>query len=157
MSPNIPQHGHLINRIGLQTNARLLTYADPTAKPWNATANGATIQKTVDFLMTTDPATHDEQDIKAEIYPNIAAIASVYGDPDGKYVKFLKATGFPYADDATFLWDQPLAGGDASANSSSSPDPESSRKGGASSSRVGAVGRACFLTFILLAFGLELW
>ncbi|KAJ7846716.1 chondroitin AC/alginate lyase [Mycena olivaceomarginata] len=152
-----PYHYRNFNIAGMITNARLLTYADPTAKPWNATANGATIQKTVDFLMATDPATHDEQDIKAEIYPNIAAIASVYGDPDGKYVKFLKATGFPYADDATFLWDQPLAGGDASANSSSSPDPESSRKGGASSSRVGAVGRACFLTFILLAFGLELW
>ncbi|KAJ7862137.1 chondroitin AC/alginate lyase, partial [Mycena olivaceomarginata] len=99
----------------------LLTYADPTSKPWNATAHGVTIQKTVDFLMTIDPAASGEQAVVAEIYPNIATIASVYGDPNGDYVKFLTATGFAYADDPTFMWDQPLAGGDpvSSPNNSS--------------------------------------
>ncbi|KAJ7111643.1 chondroitin AC/alginate lyase [Mycena crocata] len=110
-----PYHYRNFNIAGMITNARLLTYADPTAKPWNTTASGATIQSAVDFLMTTDPAATDEQATTAEIYPNIAAVASVYGDADGKYVKFLSASSFPYADDATFLWDQPLATSGSSA------------------------------------------
>jgi hypothetical protein len=94
-----------------QTNARLLKYADPTSNDWNTTSNGATIQTAIDFLMTTNPAATNEVNVTAEIYPNIAAVASVYGDPSGKYVSFLNASGFPYGEDATFLWDQPLKGG----------------------------------------------
>lgn len=142
----------------LQTNARLLTYAAPTSKGWNAMANGATIQKTVDFLMTINPASTSETNVTAELYPNVAAIASVYGDSDGKYVKFLNSSGFPYADDPTFLWDQPLAGGDASStsssNSTSGPKP-SSGKSGAVSSRVGLVGQLSSLSLVLLASGLQ--
>ncbi|KAJ7867552.1 hypothetical protein B0H14DRAFT_2731162 [Mycena olivaceomarginata] len=77
--------------------------------------------------MTIDPAASGEQAVVAEIYPNIAAIASVYGDPNGDYVKFLTATGFAYTDDPTFMWDQPLASGDPVSspnNSSSGSSPE---------------------------------
>lgn len=95
----------------LQTNARLLTYANRTSRPWNATAKGATIQTALNFLMTIDPSKTGETNTTAEIYPNIAAVASVYGDPQGKYVDYMNTAKFPYADDATFLWDQPLAGG----------------------------------------------
>ncbi|KAJ7875883.1 chondroitin AC/alginate lyase [Mycena olivaceomarginata] len=122
-----PYHYRNFNIAGMTTNARLLTYADPTSKQWNATAHGVTIQKTVDFLMTIDPAASGEQAVVAEIYPNIAAIASVYGDPNGDYVKFLTATGFAYTDDPTFMWDQPLASGDPVSspnNSSSGSSPE---------------------------------
>jgi hypothetical protein len=123
-----------------QTNARLLTYASPSSKPWNATANGATIQTTVDFLMGTSPSSTGEQDVTAEIYPNVAAIASVYGDPEGKYGKFLNLSGFPYADDATFLWDQPLAGGDTAAAPGSSSNPPSNAGGGHSGAGTSGVG-----------------
>jgi len=159
-----PYHYRNFNIAGMITNARLLTYADPTSKPWNATANGATIQKTVDFVMTVDPSKTGETDVTAEIHPNVAAIASVYGDPDGKYVKFLNATGFAYADDPTFFWDQPLAGGDtlAAANGSAAGSGSGSGSGGAAGkssalwSGVGTVERVCFLVFVLLARGFEL-
>jgi hypothetical protein len=85
--------------------------------------------------MTTNPASTGEQDVAAELYPNIAAIASAYGDPAGKYGKFLNSTGFPYADDATFFWDQPLAGGDAAVSSQNS----SSNSGGGVPGHGGAV------------------
>ncbi|KAJ7668176.1 chondroitin AC/alginate lyase [Mycena rosella] len=86
-----PYHYRNFNIAGMVTNARLLSYADPSSTPWKSTANGATIQTTIDFLMTTDPAAKGEANITSEIYPNVAAIASAYGDPDGKYVKFLSA------------------------------------------------------------------
>ncbi|KAF7354072.1 Chondroitin AC/alginate lyase [Mycena venus] len=155
-----PYHYRNFDIAGMITNARILKYADPTSKPWNTTASGATIQTTVDFLMTVNPATTGEQDVTAEIYPNIAAVASVYGDPDGKYVKFLNATGFPYADDATFLWDQPLAGGTlATTNSTSTGGSGGGSGGGKSGGRstgVGAVERICFIAAVLMALGFEL-
>ncbi|KAJ7450201.1 chondroitin AC/alginate lyase [Mycena latifolia] len=155
-----PYHYRNFNIAGMITNARLLTYADPTSKPWNTTANGATIQTTIDYLMTTDPAAKGEQNVVAEIYPNIAAIASVYGDPDGKYVKFLNASGFPYADDATFLWDQPLAGGDSAVSNNTDPGSGSgsgSGKGGALSSAMGLVGHICLSSLVFISLGLHLW
>ncbi|KAJ7203101.1 chondroitin AC/alginate lyase [Mycena pura] len=111
-----PYHYGNFNIAGMVTNARILAFADSTAATWAFTANGATIQTSVDFLMATDPAATNETDVTAEIYPNVAAIASAYGDPAGKYVRFLNASGFVYTDDPTFLWDQPLSGGDAVIN-----------------------------------------
>ncbi|KAF7358858.1 Chondroitin AC/alginate lyase [Mycena sanguinolenta] len=153
-SRETPYHYRNFNIAGMVTNARLLSYADPTSTPWNTTAQGQTIQGTVDFLMTVNPAATNEQAVKAEIYPNIAAIASAYGDPTGKYVGFLNATGFAYADDATFLWDQPLAGGDTlSATNATDTSPGSTAAGGKNGDRslsVGSVERLCLLAFVLL-------
>ncbi|KAJ7111341.1 alginate lyase-domain-containing protein [Mycena epipterygia] len=112
-----PYHYRNFNIAGMITNARILKYADPTSNDWNTTSNGATIQTAMDFLMTTNPSATNEANVTAEIYPNVAAVAATYGDPTGKYVKFLKASGFPYDQDASFLWDQPLAGGTLSVNS----------------------------------------
>ncbi|KAJ7184838.1 chondroitin AC/alginate lyase [Mycena filopes] len=120
-----PWHYRNFNIAGMVTNARILKYADPASTPWNATAHGATIQSALDFLMTTDPSKTGETNITTEIYPNVAAVASVYGDPDGKYVKYMTAGGFPYADDATFLWDQPLVGGGGSGSGSGGPAAQS--------------------------------
>ncbi|KAF7343232.1 Chondroitin AC/alginate lyase [Mycena venus] len=121
-----PYHYRNFNIAGMITNARLLKYADPTSNDWNTTSNGATIQTAVDFLMATNPSATNEANVTAEIYPNVAAVAATYGDPQGKYVKFLKASGFPYTDDASFLWDQPLAGG--------IPSPDSTKGSSSSSS-----------------------
>ncbi|KAJ7768903.1 alginate lyase-domain-containing protein, partial [Mycena metata] len=146
-----PWHYRNFNIAGMITNARLLKYADPTSNPWNATAKGATLQTTVDFLMNTDPSKTGETATTAEIYPNIAAIASVYGDPEGKYVKFINAAGFPYADDATFLWDQPLAGGIPSGASGETPVIGTTKgKSGAKSLAVGP----WFIFTAILASGL---
>lgn len=133
-----PYHYSNFNLAGMITNARLLKYADPTSNDWNTTtSDGATIQTAMDFLMTLNPAATNEANVTAEIYPNVAAVAATYGDPTGKYVNFLKSSGFPYGEDASFLWDQPLAGGSlsvvssnagAGASSSASSGPNTTSK-----------------------------
>ncbi|KAK7036182.1 chondroitin AC/alginate lyase [Favolaschia claudopus] len=145
-----PYHYRNFNIAGMITNARLLKYANPSSTPWNATASGATIQTTIDFLMATDPNATGESDIKAEIYPNIAAIASVYGDPSGKYTGFLNGTGFAYADDPTFLWDQPLAGGDALASTNGTKGGPDNTKNAAQSSRPAEVFSVAAVSVLLI-------
>jgi len=122
-----PYHYRNFNIAGMITNARLLKYADPTSNDWNTTSSGATIQTAVDFLMATNPGVTHETNVTAEIYPNVEAVAATYGDPQGKYGRFLNASGFPYKDDASFLWDQPLsrvikAGSGAGTQPSLGPD-----------------------------------
>ncbi|KAJ7700499.1 alginate lyase-domain-containing protein [Mycena rosella] len=154
-----PYHYRNFNIAGMITNARILKYADPTSNDWNTTSNGSTIQTAVDFLMTTNPAATSETNVTAEIYPNIAAVASTYGDPTGKYVNFLNSSGFPYSQDATFLWDQPLAGGtpraDAGGNSSTGSGGSTS-KTPPSGAAMRPVLSAWGLTGVLLTLGWRL-
>ncbi|KAJ7060329.1 hypothetical protein C8F01DRAFT_1292665 [Mycena amicta] len=55
-----PWHYRNFNIAGMVTNAGLLNYADPGSKAWSTTAQGATIQTGLDFLMTTDPSATGE-------------------------------------------------------------------------------------------------
>ncbi|KAJ6552268.1 chondroitin AC/alginate lyase [Mycena vulgaris] len=154
-----PFHYRNFNIAGMITNARLLKYADPTSNDWNTTSNGATIQTAVDFLMTTNPSATSEANVTAEIYPNVAAVAATYGDPTGKYVSFLNSGGFPYGQDASFLWDQPLAGGTLSVTSNSSSSGSGS--GPSATAPAGGATRPRLelwvLNGLLLALGWRLW
>ncbi|KAJ7754838.1 chondroitin AC/alginate lyase [Mycena metata] len=154
-----PYHYRNFNIAGMITNARLLKYADPTSNDWNTTSNGATIQTAIDFLMTTNPSATQESNVTAEIYPNVAAVGATYGDSTGKYVAFLNTSGFPYASDASFLWDQPLAGGSAQplvggSNRSSNPISEASAAPASSSQTSGTSGSMRPSMMIWATFGL---
>ncbi|KAF7343324.1 Chondroitin AC/alginate lyase [Mycena venus] len=130
-----PYHYRNYNLAAMITNARLLKYADPTSDPWNMTTKaGTTIKDALDMTMTVDPNKSDEGYAVGEIWPNIAAIASTYGDPDGKYVAFLNKSYPEYASDGDFLWDQPLAGGSVAVSTSSNGTtlPNSTEQSGAS-------------------------
>ncbi|KAJ7050178.1 alginate lyase-domain-containing protein [Mycena amicta] len=107
-----PYHYRNYNLGAMITNARIFKYADPTSDPWSIkTKAGTTIKDALDMTMTVDPNIKGEDYAVAEIFPNIAAVAAEYGDPDGKYVALTAPQKFPdYAWDADFLWDQPLAG-----------------------------------------------
>lgn len=79
---------------------------------WNMTTNaGATIQTALDWAMMFSPNTTNEQAYASELYPSVAAVASTYGDPDGKYQAYLQSKEPKYASEPFFLWDQPLSGG----------------------------------------------
>lgn len=69
------------------------------------TSAGADIQDAVDFAMTVQP----DDEGPTEAYPNIAAIASQYGDADGKYASFLASKEKTYPGQAWFFWNQPLS------------------------------------------------
>lgn len=117
--------------------------------------------------MTVNPSVSQETNVTAEIYPNVAAVAATYGDPKGKYVQFLNSSGFPYAEDASFLWDQPLAGGmpragSANANAGQDTNPSASSSP-SSSTRLPANGamhaelRWWLLNGFLIVLGWRLW
>ena len=57
----------------------------------------------------------DEADYAAELYPNIAAVGSIYGDADGAYVAYLKRAEPSFSVQPYFLWNQPFAPGEGRA------------------------------------------
>ncbi|KAE8221879.1 hypothetical protein CF319_g4834 [Tilletia indica] len=88
-----PFHYRCFNLEALIANAKM---ADNLAmNMWSArTEKGATIQTAVDFTMTLDA---EDEDV-TELAPHVAAVAAAYGDPTGKYARWLansKNTGDP--------------------------------------------------------------
>ncbi|KAF7324946.1 Chondroitin AC/alginate lyase [Mycena kentingensis (nom. inval.)] len=123
-----PFHYRNFNIAGMITAARLLKYADPTSNVWNTTAGSAhgyaTIRTTVDFMLSpsSSAARTKESDVAFEVYPNVAAVAAVYGDPQGTYKRFLDQSGFSYTQDAFWVWDQPREAGTRSENAKMAPN-----------------------------------
>jgi hypothetical protein len=77
---------------------------------WNKTTEeGSTIKDALDYAMTISPSTSQEDDHATELYPNVAVVASVYGDPDGKYATFLDQKEPQFVQEAFYLWNQPFA------------------------------------------------
>ncbi|KAJ6574913.1 alginate lyase-domain-containing protein [Mycena capillaripes] len=73
---------------------------------WTAKSKyGATIKDAVDYLIKQDPKTEDV----TEAVPHVAAVAAVYGDPDGKYAAFLGSTMSDYKTQPFWYYDQPGA------------------------------------------------
>lgn len=101
--------------IYVQTNARIAAYVDPTTTVWNKTTTaGTTIKSALDFALTLNAATSNEEKYVQELYPNVAAVGAVYGDADGKYVAFLEAGEPAFMGEAYILWNQPFALNEAS-------------------------------------------
>jgi hypothetical protein len=93
-----------------KTNARIAAYTGDSSV-WNrTTTQGATIQTALDFAMTIPASESNEED--GELYSIVSDVAAIYGDPQGKYIAYLKSGKPTYAIDASFLWDQPLPGGE---------------------------------------------
>lgn len=80
--------------------------------------------------MTISASASKEDNYAAELYPNIAAVASIYGDPDGKYLTFLKQAEPKFAQEAYYLWNQPFAEKEGLTVSASNSAPTSSDSSG---------------------------
>ncbi|KAF8910568.1 alginate lyase-domain-containing protein [Gymnopilus junonius] len=105
-----PYHYRCYNLAAMITNARLAKYVDPSSTFWNKTsAAGGTIKSALDFALTVSPSTSGETSYAEELYPNAAAIASVYGDASGNYLNFLKKADAEFIEQPYILWDQPFA------------------------------------------------
>ncbi len=59
--------------------------------------------------MTLRASDSNESAAVDELYPNVAAVASVYGDPTGKYLAFLKKGKAAFMSEPYILWNQPFA------------------------------------------------
>ncbi|KAK0528119.1 hypothetical protein OC834_004169 [Tilletia horrida] len=102
-----PFHYRCFNLEALIANAKM---ADNLAlNMWSArTDKGATIQTAVDFAMTLDPGDEDV----TELAPHVAVVAAAYGDPSGKYARWLanaKNSGDPERKAAWRVFNDPLA------------------------------------------------
>ncbi|KAL0573412.1 hypothetical protein V5O48_008534 [Marasmius crinis-equi] len=107
-----PYHYHTYNIAAIITLARIGQYVDPNYNVWDrTTSKGGTLKKAFDFALALDPAVRNETSARAEMYPCVAAMGSVFGDPDGKLQKFLDDSSPEYASEPHFLWNQPFAGG----------------------------------------------
>lgn len=75
----------------VKINAKIEKYADPSSDLWQRTSStSATIKTALDYSMQFDPADTNETQWAAELYPSVVAVASIFGDPDGKYLDFMK-------------------------------------------------------------------
>ncbi|KAG9094781.1 hypothetical protein FS749_011829 [Ceratobasidium sp. UAMH 11750] len=87
------------------TSARLAEYVGYDG--WNAkAASGAGIQAAANYAMGFMPGPGEAA---SELFPQIAAVAVKFGDPDGKYAAFLASKDAQYPARLWFFWDQPLS------------------------------------------------
>ncbi|KAF9045369.1 chondroitin AC/alginate lyase [Panaeolus papilionaceus] len=118
-----PYHYRAYNLAAMITNARLDRYADPSSnvftKPTDA---GSNIKSALDFAMTIPASASKEDSYAAELYPNIAAVAAVYGDADNKYLNFLKSAEPGFMSEPFILWNQPFAENEQSGFASAAPN-----------------------------------
>jgi len=96
-----PIHYRAYNLAAIITNARLAQYVGYNV--WNITTKlGGTIQKATDFAIVQNPLPSNETDAVSEMWQIVACIATVYGDPTGKYTQFLSVVA---PSEAFFFWD----------------------------------------------------
>lgn len=129
-----PYHYRAYNLAAMIVNARIGDYLGQNfwRKP---TKFGGNIQKALDVAMNAK-LLPDGDGPASELYSSIAAVASIYGDPSGKYTKFLANadSSYPaqpwsvwsvstslvahYCQSSRFLWNQPLSDSGLSAATS---------------------------------------
>ncbi|CUA74086.1 hypothetical protein RSOLAG22IIIB_10971 [Rhizoctonia solani] len=153
-----PYHYRAYNLAAMIVNARIGQYVGYDA--WQLkTKNGTTIQDACNYAMTFTAAQSNETGYDAELYPNVAAVAAIYGDPDGKYSKWLAGRDTSFPGQPYFLWNQPLSnaglsGAPSSSGNSSTPDTTSGGSGSNhnAGNRVEFVWLGGLVTLSLLAF-----
>lgn len=85
----------------MQTNAKLGDQLGLNF--WTAKSKyGATIKDALDFLMDKGPG----KESVVDIFPHVAAIAAVYGDPSGKYMAYLKKFDSHFMTAPYYYYDQ---------------------------------------------------
>jgi hypothetical protein len=135
-----PYHYRAYNLNAMITNARIGSYLQ--FYPWNLTThNGSTIQDALNWAMHIP----SYKEAAGELYPNIADIASQFGDPTGAYAAFLHSRLPTYAQNPYFLWDQPfsdsglMASRNISGTVTAPPTPTDTSTDGAPSIRVSLI------------------
>lgn len=135
-----PYHYRCYNLAAMITNARLGDYLGLDSF-WNkTTTNGGTIKAALDFTMTVQPG----NETASELYPDVAAVAATYGDPNGTYAAFLANADNQYPAEAYFFWDQPfsdsnLAAATPTASGPSTPTSTTKHSGSLMSYRASSI------------------
>lgn len=147
-----PYHYRCYNLAAMITSARLGDYLG-LGSFWNmTTTKGGTIKAALDFALTVQPG----DEAANELYPNVAAVAAQYGDPDGKYAAFLANADKTYPAQAYYLWDQPFSDSNLVAATPTSGGPSlptssttATHNGALVSSRTSSI-----VSFVMLCFAI---
>ena len=106
---------------------------------WTAKSKyGATIQTALDYTIAQNPKNEDVSDI----FPHVAAVAAAYGDPSGKYDKFLKAKDKDYGKAPYYFYNTPKAFRTAPTTSSSGSPSTGAESPGATKGGKGHKGKS---------------
>ena len=85
-----PYHYIAYNLAALITNAQIGDTVGLSPSGWNRTTKErATLFDAIDYAITLDPADSGEEGAESELSPSVAVVAAKFGDPTGKYAKFL--------------------------------------------------------------------
>jgi hypothetical protein len=97
-----PYHYRAYNLAAMVVNAKIGEYVG-MRDAWNRTArSGGGIRAAADYAMGL-PAGEEELGAVTELLQPLAAVASVYGDADGKYAAFLKSKDDEYPSRGYYL------------------------------------------------------
>jgi len=100
-----PYHYRCYNLAAMILNAKIGDYLGLDF--WNTTTTaGGNIQKAADFTMLQKLNSTDGDGPIWELYPSVAAVASKYGDPDGKYAAFMANADNTYPAQPYFMFNQ---------------------------------------------------
>ncbi|CAE7181175.1 unnamed protein product [Rhizoctonia solani] len=134
-----PYHYRAYNLAAIIVNARIGQYVGYDA--WQLkTKNGTTIQDACNYAMTFTATQSGGTGYDAELYPNVVAVATIYGDTDDKYSKWLASRDTSFPGQPSFLWNQPLSNAGLSGAPSSSSNYSTPNTIGGSSGSSNYVG-----------------
>ncbi|KAG8714704.1 hypothetical protein FRC09_017342 [Ceratobasidium sp. 395] len=136
-----PYHYRAYNLMGVLINAKIGHYIGITDAFNRTSKSGAGIVQACDYAMGIPPT--GEEDYTLELFPPLAMVASVFGDPDGKYAAWLKSKDVTYPSNAWYMLSSGLSDSGlvqpSPTASAGSPDATGG-SGSGSGSNNGAVG-----------------
>ncbi|KAF7978761.1 hypothetical protein HWV62_25685 [Athelia sp. TMB] len=143
-----PYHYRCYNLAAMIVNARIGEYLGLNF--WNTTTiQGATIQTAADFIMANQKLGDPTDGPLSELYPSLAKVAAVYGDPDGKYAAFLKNAEAAYPAEPYFLWNQNFTDSGLAAATPTAGGPPVPGYTGKYASANGAPGKSRTMSLLL--------
>lgn len=137
-----PYHYRAYGLHAMITNARLGAYAGVSDIWSSKSATGGTIKNAMDYAMTFSPDASNEAGALPQMFPIVAATKLAYGDPDGKYGKFLNDNDPNHLTAPYWFWDVRGADGSpvqTSANGTAGGSG-ASKKGNGAQGGFGATG-----------------
>ncbi|TDL23095.1 chondroitin AC/alginate lyase [Rickenella mellea] len=151
-----PMHYRAYNLAAMVVNARIAAVVGYDG--WNATTKaGVTIKAAADYAMTFKLDGEEGYTVQ-ELTQPVAEIASVYGDPDGKYAQWMKSQDTQYPGQPFYLWSPGLSDSGLKAAASGTGSAPTSTGTSGSHTKNGAgttrfVGMVTCIVFIVVSVG----
>lgn len=155
-----PYHYRAYNLQALIINARIGAYLG--VNYWNTTtSSGTNIKSALDYAKQFT-VQHPGDGPTEELFPDMAAVAAVYGDPGNMYSNYLKNGNQNYPGEPYFLFNQPLSDSGLPAATPDSTGPIVTPTASSSKHHNGVAGRfggggVCWTLLAAVSASMLLW